>query len=209
MKISKFENNCAMVAFATVLPCRDEDEIIKACVDAGFTEWMGMLPQQIECAADTLGLEYTNADLTTYKPTHCTSDRRKSLTLNQALTATNNDVCLIRVTGHILASNRGIPLDTNMNKRGARRRVLGIYVLHNATIPSNDALAIPDDPEILFVNDVRHDTRAQSSRRAIYDAVYVYIADPALPVRFSELKQFGYTRSMLRRHIERGDVIVT
>lgn len=197
-----------MVAFSKVLPDRTERDIVKACINAGFTEWMGMLPMQIESAADTLGLQYTNADLTTYKATHCTQDRRKSLTLNQALIATRNDVCLIRVTGHVLASNRGIPLDTNMRKRGARRRVLGIYVIHNATIESDDPSAISRDPEIQFVHDIRHDTRKTSSRRVVYDAVYEYLRDPALPVRFSELKQFGYTRSMLRRHVERGDVII-
>lgn len=208
MKISYYDNNCSMVAFQQVLPDRDETEIVAACMQAGFTEWLGMLPTQIEKAATLLGLEYTKADLIKYKPTHCSQDRRKSLTLGQALAATRNEVCLITVTGHIIASNHGIPIDPNMRVRGARRRVLHLYVLHNATIERRNPSAISNDPEIIFVHDVRHDTRKSSSRRAIYEAVYEYLGDPALPVRFSEIKKLGYTRSMLRRHVQCGDVII-
>lgn len=209
MNIQDFDNNCAMVAFQQVLPCRDEAQIIEACITSGFTEWLGMLPHQIEQAADKLGLQYTHADLVQYKPTIRDGDARTSMTLNQALAMTSTETCLIRVTGHVLASHHGIPLDVNMRKRGARRRVLGLYVLHNATLQRQTSWDITRDPEIVFVHDIRHDTRARSSRRVVYDRVFEYLGDPARPVRFSELRQLGYTRKMLKRHVERGDVIIT
>lgn len=209
MTISSYDNNCSMVAFQQILPDRDERDIIEACLSSGFTEWLGMLPHQIEQAAEKLGLQYTKADLLQYKPSIKHNDSRTSLTLNQALAATSTEVCLIRVTGHVLASNHGIPLDPNMKRRGARRRVLGLYVMHNATIPRRESRAITRDPEIQFVHDVRHDTRATSSRRAMYDRIYSFLGDPAMPVRLSKLKQFGYDRKLFRRHLERGDIIIT
>jgi hypothetical protein len=197
-----------MVAFKQVVPHIPDRAIVDACMSSGFTEWLGMLPHQIEIAADVLGLKYTVADLLQYKPTHCTRDRRKAMTLNQALAATSTKVCLIRITGHIIASNCGVPIDPNMKRRGARRRVLGIYVLHNATIAKRQSWDISGDPSIQFVHDVRHDTRSGSSRAAMYDEIFDFLVDPMTPARLSELKSFGYTRKMLKRHIERGDVIV-
>ena len=206
MNIDYYANNCSMVAIHKVVPDRDQVEVIAACMKAGFTEWLGMMPHQIEQALKSLGIKYTEADLLRYKPTIKDNDVRTSMTLNQALAATSTETCLIRLTGHIIASHKGIPLDTNMRRRGARRRVLGIYVIHNATLTIERSSAISRDPEIQFVHDITHDTR---SNKSIYEAVYKYLGDPALPVRFSELKSLGYTRRMLRRHLQRGDVIIT
>lgn len=204
-QIRHYENNCAMVAMHQVAPHLSELDIIVACMSSGWREDMGMLPMQIQKALDKLRLEWTCLDDDLQV---CLDDMRKNMTLNQALKHTEEHVCLIRVNGHVLASNRGIPLDTNMRIRGARRRVLGIYVIHNATIEARQSWAITENPTIQFVHDITHDTRKGSQRRAIYERVMKELCDPALPITFEELRPLGYTRRMLRRHIERGDAII-
>lgn len=208
MTIDEIPNNCGLVAFRQILPDRDEGEIIEACYAAGFRDDMGMFPHHIEEAMRILRVKYTKPDLTQYKPTFNTDDMRTAMTLQQALSVTKNDVCLIRVNGHVLASNRGIPLDVNARKRGARRRVLGLYVIHNATIPRRESLALSNDPRILFVHDIRRDANKGSSRAVVYEKVFKVFGDPPDAVQFSDMQRHGYTRRMLRRHLSRGDAII-
>jgi hypothetical protein len=205
--IFDYENNCGLVAFAQVIPDRPEQEIIEACFDAGFEPDIGMLPQQIHRAADLLSLKYEIADLVQLKPSHGhKGDMRNNITLQQALIATSDDVCLIRVSGHVLASNRGIPLDPNVNRRGARRRVLEIMHIHNATIAARHPVIVSANPTIVFDRDLRDETQSKSYRRRVYDKVFGFIGDPAQPVTFDQLRPLGYTRKMMNRHYQRGDI---
>ena len=194
--IDEYHNNCGMVAFRHVLPNKSEQEIIEACLKGGFTEWLGMLPHHIALAAKTLGLNFHIVESETPK------------TLATALAETYDKTCLIQVTGHVIASHMGKPIDTNQRRRGSRRNVLRYFVLHNATITRRTSWDVSRDPVIAFVHDVRNDTRKHSSKYKLYEQVLGSLDDPFAPVRFSELQSMGYDRKLLKRHIERGDVVV-
>ena len=196
-----------MISIHQIRPDITETLIIDACIEGGFEPDIGMLPQQIYSALDILDIGYSLADMVRLKPTHGQrGDMRTNMTLQQALILTSDDVCLIRVTGHVLASNRGIPLDPNVGRRGSRRRVLGIVMIHDATIEARRPWIKSDNPMIQFVRDLRSDTQKGSYRFRVYDAVMKHISDPTMPVRFQEIRHLGYTKKMLRRHYERGDV---
>lgn len=206
MKIDYYENNCGLVALHSIIPDRDETAIVAACMEAGFEPDIGMLPHHIHKAAELLGLEYERVDLVSLKPDHYKGgDMRRNLTLHQALIATSDDVCLIRVSGHVLASNRGVPLDPNIDVRGSRRRVLEIIRVHNATIPARRSWVNSSNPVVSFVRDLTIETQQGSYRRKVYDRIFNKHKLGA-HVHFETLRRYGYTKKMMRRHFERGDL---
>lgn len=208
MKIDNYDNNCGPTAFHQILPDRSEREILRACFKAGYHPDIGMLPTMIHQAADLLGLQWESIELRRIKPSHgARGDMRNNLTLSQALLALPDDVCLIRVNGHVLASNRGLSLDPNIAHRGSRRRVLEIMTIHNATIPGRCPGIEFDDPLIRFARDILSETQRKSYRRQVYERV-VHAVGLNDAIRFSELRPCGYTRKMLKRHHQRGDVII-
>jgi hypothetical protein len=205
MEIYDYESNCSMVALHQVAPDRTEAQIVKACLKAGFPEGGGMLPHEIHKAMRLLKLQFTSISPRVKGSRYEPGDLRGNMTLHQALEATRDHVCLIRVSGHVLASNRGTPLDPNGVNRGARRRVLEICVIHNATIAERDATAICDDPLIVFDRDLRDETQKTSARMKLYHKIFANnVTDTPIP--FSELRKLGYTRKMMLRHFSRGEV---
>lgn len=208
MEIHDYESNCSMVALYQVVPDRTEHQVIEACIKAGFPEDGGMLPHEIHKAMNLLKIKFTSTTNPRVQGTrYAPGDLRGNMTLQQALAHTKNDVCLIRVSGHVLASNHGIPLDPNGVSRGARRRVLEICVIHNATITRRDATAISDDPLLMFDRDLRHETQQNSARMKLYQRIFAWNVTE-LPIQFSKLREMGYTRKMLLRHYSRGEVHV-
>jgi hypothetical protein len=202
MNIGDLTNNCGPTAFHRILPDRDEKEVLEICFEAGFDPDVGMFPHHIHEAARMLGL--------ITESTHAVQlhDLRQNLTLHQTLIATSEHVCLIRVSGHVVASNRGILIDPYMSSRRSRRRVLETLIIHNATIPATHFSAISRDPTISFIRDVCDETQSGSYRRSVFEKVNRYMAANELTsVSLSELRQFGYTRKMLKRHLERGDAV--
>ena len=208
MKIDDYDNNCGPTAFHQILPDRSEKTILKACFKAGFHPDIGMLPNHIHEAANLLGLKWESISLRTLKPSHgAGGDMRNNITLSQALLALSDEVCIIRVNAHVLASNRGMSLDPNIARRGSRRRVLEILMIHNATIPEHRPGIVFDDPKIRFARDIRDETQERSYRRQVYERV-VNTLGGGDTARFSDLRPCGYTRKMLKRHQSRGDVII-
>lgn len=205
MEIYDYESNCSMVALYQVAPDRTEEQIIKACLKAGFPDGGGMLPHEIHKAMRLLKLKFTSISPRVQNSQYQPGDLRGNMTLQQALDATSDHVCLIRVSGHVLASNRGIPLDPNGDKRGARRRVLEICVIHNATITERHASAICDNPLLIFDRDLRDETQQKSARMKLYNKIFEF-GVLETPIQFSELKKVGYTRKMMLRHFSRGEV---
>jgi hypothetical protein len=208
MKIDDYENNCGPTAFHQILPDRSERAILKACFKAGFHPDVGMLPNHIHEAANLLGLKWESISLRTLKPSHgAGGDMRNNITLSQALIALSDAVCIIRVNAHVLASNRGLSLDPNIARRGSRRRVLEIMMIHNATIAEHRPGIAFDDPKIRFLRDIRDETQHKSYRRQVYERV-VNIVSANDTVKFSDLRPCGYTKKMLKRHHSRGDVFI-
>lgn len=208
MKIADYDNNCGPTAFHQILPDRSEREILKACFKAGYHPDIGMLPSYIHEAANLLGLKWESISLHSIKPTHgAGGDMRNNVTLSQALVALADEVCIIRVNGHVLASNRGISLDPNIAQRGSRRRVLEIMTIRNATIAKHRPGIVFDDPLIRFQRDIRDETQRKSYRRQVYERVVNVVGDSDA-VRFSDLRPCGYTKKMLKRHYSRGDLII-
>lgn len=208
MKIADYDNNCGPTAFHQILPDRSERAILRACFKAGYHPDIGMLPTYIHHAADLLGLKWESIALRSIKPSHgAGGDMRNNVTLSQALAALPDEVCIIRVNGHVLASNRGLSLDPNIVRRGSRRRVLEILMIHNATIPEHRPGIEFDDPLIRFQRDILDETQRTSYRRRVYERV-VNVVDGKDAVRFSDLRPCGYTKKMLKRHHSRGDVLI-
>ena len=208
MKIADYDNNCGPTAFHQILPDRSEREILKACLKAGYYPDIGMLPTYIHKAADLLGLQWESISLRSIKPSHgAGGDMRNNITLSQALLALPDEVCIIRVNGHVLASNRGLSLDPNIAQRGSRRRVLEIMTIRNATIAEHRPGIEFDDPLIRFQRDILDETQRRSYRRQVYERVVNVIGDSDA-IRFSQLRPCGYTKKMLKRHHSRGDVII-
>lgn len=196
-------NNCGPVAFHNILPDRCPEDILSICLEAGFDPDVGMFPHHIHEAAQLLELQLES--------THAVQlhDLRHNLTLHQTLIATSDHVCLIRVSGHVVASNRGVLMDPNMLTRGSRRRVLETLIVHNATIPAMQSWAISGDPTIAFIKDITAETQKGSYRRSVFEKVKAYAdKNEFMNVELSELRKFGYTRKMLKRHLERGDAIL-
>jgi hypothetical protein len=207
MKIVDLHNNCGPVAFQQLLPDVSEADILQACFTAGYEEDMGMFPHHLHQASKLLGLQLDQINIRSVKPSHDENDMRKGLTLHQALLLTRDSTCLIRVSGHVLASHEGISLDTNVTRRGSRRRVLELCIVRNAKLKRGDPSAISDDPMIQFVRDVRDETQKGSYRRVVAERVWEMVGTEQTAM-FSDIRPLGYTRKMLKRHISRGDAII-
>jgi len=204
--LKHYSNNCVPTAICRLFPTLREADILKACFNSGYTEEFGMLPHQIHQALDMLNISFTVEDLVRFKPGHCVRDRRKSMTLQQALIATSTQKCLIRITGHMVASNKGLLIDPNFETRRTRRRVLEVMTIHNATIPDRTVGSISDDSLILFKTDPCLETRKGSNRDNIY--ARVYLASKPQGVYFKDARRLGYRRSMLQRHLDQGLAII-
>lgn len=191
MTITHLENNCALVALNQLKPEIPEEKLIRICRAEGYDEEHGMFILHILTAAAALNI----------KLRHIQHKR----TLHQTLELVKNDVALIQVTGHILVANRGIPIDPNIEHRRSRRRVLGLYVCDNATTRPRRSWANSDDPAFYFVKDVRLDTQRNSYKRRVYEEVFK-ILPLGTATHLASLRPCGYTRKMLKRHYERGDV---
>lgn len=196
----------------TLVSQRPEQEVLELCIRHGYTERSGMFEREWLEVARTLGL--------VPRPVVVSRDRASlvggtysGMTLHEFCKTYRDGVHLVRVRGHLLVVNRGIVVDPNMRKRGARRRVFSAFrVVTNLPAPRPEKL--PDDPVVRFVRIPTNARRLGSEGHARYVTAY-----DSGPARLSEVLARAerraqawnlkpYTRKDFRADLRKGNVII-
>lgn len=209
--LSQYRNNCVPVAL-TLVSQRSEQDVLELCIRHGYTERSGMYQRGWVDVAHLLGLNPQPVPVTR-DGAGLYAHAYSGMTLAAFCKTYRDGVYLVRVRNHLLVVNRGVVVDPNMRRRGARRCVFSAFRIVS-DLPAPRPEKLPDDPVVRFVRRPEHARRSGSDGYSRYVTAYdlgtarlseVLVRAEERAARFNLQP---YTRKDFRADLRKGNVII-
>lgn len=202
--LSELKNNCCPLALHMASGL-SEAEVLLVCYKHGYTEKTGMYSGEWLRAAIELGLDPIRVDASRSGSSNPCHYFRYNATVGEFCKIHKNAVYLVQTRGHVFLVNRGIVIDPNIGRRGAKRRIVSAFRV-KSQLPPHRPEIIPRDPLIKFVRRPVDARRSGTAGYRRYAAAYTQ-----MEMHLSEaIRQSSdrYTRKDFRQDLRKGNVVI-